>query len=154
MTEADRKALFDTSTARIGVDLIEISESSISTLYLCSNTESVTSNGNTYVPAGFRISKPDKGTDSNSGSFEISGVPLDYITIIQELPPSAEITLTSSYVFEDTPNDIVDGPYVFIVEEAQISPGVISLQLAVNSPLDYIISVQKYDSQGCPGIWT
>ncbi len=155
MKKKDRKALFDIQTDRVGVDLIEISANGIQPLYLCRNTEAIISRGNTYLPTGMEVSKPEKGGENVNASLRISGVNRDHMALVQNLSPDAVVTVMNAFVFADEPDDYVDGPYSFVVEGVSVesSTGTIEMELAVDNPLDYTASQMRYDSEGFPAIW-
>lgn len=155
MTTADRKAFFDTKTSRVGVELVEISEASISTIYLSRNISNISSNGNTYVACPMEVVTPNKGSDIETGSLRISAVPIEYLQAIQELPVDSVITVRIMYIFTDSPNDYVDGPFSFTVNDASIqtSTGIIELSLEIESPMEYVVSTQEYNNESCPGIY-
>lgn len=156
MTREDRKALFDNQTDRVGIDLVEISSDSIDTLYLCRNTESIISRGNTYLPAGMKIGKPEKGSSVSQGTLQLSGINQDHLQIIQELSPDAVVEVMNVFIFADAPDDYVDGPYNYVVEGANINSatGTMEISLVVESPMEYYASQRRYEPKGCPAIWT
>ncbi len=155
MTKNDRKALFDPQTSRVGIDLIEISTDGMPTICLCRNTEAVVSRGNAYLPAVMEIEKPAKGTDVANASFRLSGVNLDHIELVQNLPPDSIVTIMNAFIFTDNPDEYIDGPYFFTLEGISIdsSTGTIDMQLSVENPLDYNASQTRYESEGFPAIW-
>lgn len=156
MTKKDRKAFFEAHTDRVGVDLVAISSAGITSLYLCRNTQAVLRKGKTYLPCAMEVSKPTKGDNNVNASLKISGVEQKYLSLVQGLAPSAKVEVKIIYVFTDAPDDIVDGPYDFVVDGVKIesASGVIELDLAVQDPLSYIASLTRYESEEFPAIWT
>lgn len=156
MTKKDRKAFFDSHTDRVGVDLVKISATGIQTLYLCRNTQAVSRKGKTYLPCAMEVSKPTRGGDNVNASLKISGVEQQYLSLVQGLGASAKVEVEIIFIFIDAPDDIVDGPYDFVVDGVKIesASGVIELDLAVQDPLSYIASLTRYESEGFPAIWT
>ena len=156
MNKRDRKAFFDTLSNRVGVDLVKISAKGIQTLYLCRNTQGLSRAGKTYLPCAMEVSKPTKGQDNVNAALKISGVEQKYLSLVQSLAPSAKVEVEIIFVFTDAPDDIVDGPYNFLVEGVKIESvsGVIEFELAVQDPLSYIASITRYESEKFPAIWT
>ena len=156
MTKKDRKAVFAAQTDRVGVDLVEIAAKDMQSLYLCRNTQAVSRKGKTYLPCAMELSKPTKGDSNVNAALKISGVKQKYLSLVQSLAPSAKVDVKIIYVFTDAPDDIVDGPYDFVVDGVKIesASGVIELDLAVQDPLSYIASLTRYESENFPAIWT
>lgn len=156
MNKRDRKAFFDAQSDRVGVDLVKISAKGIQTLYLCRNTQGLSRKGKTYLACAMEVSKPTKGEDNVNAALKISGVEQKYLSLVQSLAPSAKVEVEIIFVFTDAPDDIVDGPYNFLVEGVKIESvsGVIELELAVQDPLSYIASITRYESEKFPAIWT
>ena len=156
MNKRDRKAFFDAQSDRVGVDLVKISAKGIQTLYLCRNTQGLSRKGKTYLPCAMEVSKPTTGEDNVNAALKSSGVEHKYLSLVQSLAPSAKVEVEIIFVFTDAPDDIVDGPYNFLVEGVKIESvsGVIELELAVQDPLSYIASITRYESETFPAIWT
>ena len=156
MNKRDRKALFDSQTDRVGVDLVRIAAKDMQALYLCRNTQAVSRKGKTYLPCAMEVSKPTKGKDNVNANLKISGVEQKYLSLVQGLPPSAKVHVEIIFVFMDAPDNVVDGPYRFLVEGVKIESagGMIELELAVEDPLSYIASLTRYESEDFPAIWT
>lgn len=156
MNKRDRKAFFDTQSDRVGVDLVRIVAKDMQGLYLARNTQAVSRQGKTYLPCAMEVSKPTKGENNVDAALKISGVEQKYLSLVQGLAPSAKVEVKIIYVFVDAPDDIVDGPYDFVVDGVKIesASGVIELELAVQDPLSYIASLTRYESEEFPAIWT
>ncbi len=156
MTKDDRKALFDAETPRIGIDLVTIIPDEGEPIYLCRNTEAITSRGHLYSPAQFEVTKPEKGSTAANGAFRISGVTQEQISLIQNLGADSEVLVEMAFVFADAPDDYLDGPYKFklIGVSMESSVGALEMDLAAESAIDYFVSQGRYTSEDFPGIWT
>lgn len=146
-------AMYASESSEALVTLIEIDHASLGTpLRYCDAEADVTSNGDVYTAAAFRISLPkDAAGAPPRVTLDADGIDRSIIESIRAFSTYPDIDL--SMVLASAPNSIECGPYPFIVDDISWNQNSLRASLTFEPILNEAIPADKFTPNTFPGIF-
>jgi len=138
MTATAKAALFAQQTSEIFLPILDISHTDFDdTFRVVLNTESVTSNGNTYEPFPFLIDMPDETDDGSPNvTLTICNVDQQIVELLRSVSDS--VTIELNIILESDPDTVEAGPFTFdllnIKYDAFVVQGNLGYEGVMNEP--------------------
>lgn len=136
--------------------LLKVEAQGYETLYFVDNTQSIVSNGQTYIPAAFKVVLPSQTEDGSVQPCQLVVDNVDQIisaTIKKANAAQKKIYATISVVMAQTPDVIERGPLRFILRDVTINKSTVSGELYDFYVYDRKIPEGVYNPQNFPGLF-
>ena len=151
---AIQQELFKSQSGMCLPFLIQISHASWNSgtpYYFVNNTESVTYDGNTYLPFPFSFDPPDE-TDSGitNARLTIDAVDQSIIEMIRTVPSAPTVTIIAAYIY-DTIEELV--PWTFTFRNVQYQAETVSGELIYEDRLQNQLSPISISARSFPGLF-
>lgn len=143
-------------SSAVFLHLLKVEAQGYETLYFVDNTQSVVSNGQTYIPAAFKVVLPSQTEDGSVQPCQLAVDNVDQIisaTIKKANAAQKKIYATISVVMAQTPNVIERGPLRFILRNVTINKSTVSGELYDFYVYDRKIPEGVYNPQNFPGLF-
>jgi hypothetical protein len=154
MTQAAKREIIKDETAAVFLNLVALEAEGFDPLYFVDNTEAIFSNGNEYMPCGFRCVLPEQNDDGTTKPcrIEIDNVDRRIAEAVEETI-NVPVTLTVSIVMAHNPDIIETGPFKFILRNVNISKETVSAELYDYYIYDRNLPGLRYSPQDFPGLF-
>lgn len=143
-------------SSAVFLHLLKVEAQGYETLYFVDNTQSIVSNGQTYVPAAFKVVLPSQTEDGSVQPCQLVVDNVDQIisaTIKKANAAQKKIYATISVVMAQTPDIIERGPLRFILRDVTINKSTVSGELYDFYVYDRKIPEGVYNPQNFPGLF-
>lgn len=143
-------------SSAVFLHLLKVEAQGYETLYFVDNTQSVISNGQTYVPAAFKVVLPSQTEDGSVQPCQLAVDNVDQIisaTIKKANAAQKKIYATISVVMAQTSDVIERGPLRFILRNVTINKSTVSGELYDFYVYDRKIPEGVYNPQNFPGLF-
>lgn len=143
-------------SSAVFLHLLKVESQGYETLYFVDNTQSIVSNGQTYVPAAFKVVLPSQAEDGSVQPCQLVVDNVDQIisaTIKKANAAQKKIYATISVVMAQTPDVIERGPLRFILRDVTINKSTVSGELYDFYVYDRKIPEGVYNPQNFPGLF-
>lgn len=143
-------------SSAVFLHLLKVEAQGYETLYFVDNTQSIVSNGQTYVPAAFKVVLPSQTEDGSIQPCQLVVDNVDQIisaTIKKANAAQKKIYATISVVMAQTPDVIESGPLRFILRDVTINKSTVSGELYDFYVYDRKIPEGVYNPQNFPGLF-
>lgn len=143
-------------SSAVFLHLLKVEAQGYETLYFVDNTQSIVSNGQTYVPAAFKVVLPSQTEDGSIQPCQLVVDNVDQIistTIKKANAAQKKIYATISVVMAQTPDIIERGPLRFILRDVTINKSTVSGELYDFYVYDRKIPEGVYNPQNFPGLF-
>lgn len=156
MRNLSTDVVFAQETSEVFVHLltVELVKDDLTTeiIRYCDQYQQITSNGNIFEPASFRIQLGrDDGETVPSVRLEIDSGDTRIIRLLRGNKRSPKITL--NVVLASTPDVVEIGPIEYEVESFDFNASAVSLRLTVEPVLNEPIPSLKFTPTTAPGLW-
>lgn len=143
-------------SSAVFLHLLKVEAQGYETLYFVDNTQSIVSNGQSYVPAAFKVVLPSQTEDGSIQPCQLVVDNVDQIisaTIKKANAAQKKIYATISVVMAQTPDVIERGPLRFILRDVTINKSTVSGELYDFYVYDRKIPEGVYNPQHFPGLF-
>lgn len=143
-------------SSAVFLHLLKVEAQGYETLYFVDNTQSIVSNGQTYIPAAFKVVLPSQTEDGSIQPCQLVVDNVDQIisaTIKKANAAQKKIYATISVVMAQTPDIIERGPLRFILRDVTINKSTVSGGLYDFYVYDRKIPEGVYNPQNFPGLF-
>lgn len=143
-------------SSAVFLHLLKVEAQGYETLYFVDNTQSIVSNGQTYVPAAFKVVLPSQTEDGSIQPCQLVVDNVDQIisaTIKKANAAQKKIYATISVVMAQTPDVIERGSLRFILRDVTINKSTVSGELYDFYVYDRKIPEGVYNPQNFPGLF-
>lgn len=143
-------------SSAVFLHLLKVEAQGYETLYFVDNTQSIVSNGQTYVPAAFKVVLPSQTEDGSVQPCQLAVDNVDQIisaTIKKANAAQKKIYATISVVMAQTPDVIERGPLRFVLRNVTINKSTVSGELYDFYVYDRKIPEGVYNPQNFPGLF-
>jgi hypothetical protein len=145
--------LLGTSAEDVLLELIEISHTLFSTVYLVSNNEDVTSNGHTYSKFPFTVQLPDQSQGLlPQGTFAADNVDQSLRYVFNLALAAERPILTYKRALASDPDTVVIGPYSFKIGKITSDDTILRATITLDVFADDPFPAHLMDPQKNPGL--
>lgn len=140
-------------TSEVILTLLKIYVDNVAVLHLVDNTESITSNGQEYMPCSFGVILPDQNADGQKRC-RLSIDNAD-ISIYQAIKSSVghEISCDVSVILASSPDVMEQGPLHFVLRNVQADVSAIQGDLYDSYMNDRKFTTRTYSPSDFPGMF-
>ncbi len=153
VTAVTKIALQSQQTDKLFLVILEIDHADLgSPLRMVNDTQSIVSNGDTYLPVAFKFTPPieEDGTIRNS-SLTVDNIDRAIVTAIRSIDSPADVE--ASIIRFDDPDVIEAGPWSFKLRNVIYTVDKVRGDLIPDNPLRFYGSVLAYRNLEFPGLY-
>lgn len=147
------KAATASETSEVLLTLLTIYVDGNPILYLCDNTEKITSNGHEFIPWSYKVVLPDQTSDGNKTcKLQIDNTDLETYKVIKSAV-NKKITVDVAVILASSPDVYEQGPYNFVLRNISVSVSAITGDLYDVYMQDRKFTAHKYTPEDFPGLF-
>ena len=154
MTESAKKEVIKDETSAVFLNLVKLEAEGYEPLSFVDNTEKIISNGNEYIPCGFRCVLPEQNDEGASKpcKIEIDNIDRRISEAVSETV-NTPVIVTVSVVMAHDPDITEYGPFKFILRNVSVSKEAVSAELYDFYIYDRNLPGLRYTPQNFPGLF-